>query len=459
MGFRLYKLLPEKFKQRVRHFRERRVQKYWINLFAVRLKRFMLMTALFFDSPLTKHTEWSILNLCIMIRNQHVDIPSFIKRKPLFYANEAFFHVYLWKSHFHKKIILSDIRYIFHEYPYFQSQFSDMDLEQTASIILPALRDAYKGLNNVFLDKDGYFVDSLLKIITELKENLRSGLKQPQNESFDYYEVYKRDDNLIVKMTQLFRFFSKQRHCDKYVEAPYYRLIRLLEILLESKNPVVIENVKFYIHQAILFVSQFKRKEKSNKGFQKRFWYTVLFDDPIGHIESEEETFVKKKEILFELIDLLPKKQPYREETYRILDKYIAKEIMPDPMDSKDGSIETVYDYLMNGIVKLRKKHTGLPMNIYVSDGSQYKHICRWEGDHRKRFEVQNGYEDYWTGDSFTITVEDSPQIIVGSRSNLTDVDMERLNEFIELNRDFIIALNTTRLDECEFMGLFVPLK
>lgn len=95
-----------------------------------------------------------------------------------------------------------------------------------------------------------------------------------------------------------------------------------------------------------------------------------------------------------------------------------------------DEFIADNYDDFMFEMANVVKKRSKLPMNIWISQSKE---------KHRPRIKIQNNYsENVEINNSFTITINDFK--IVGNINKITSKDIEKLKEYIILNKEILLA-------------------
>ncbi len=100
----------------------------------------------------------------------------------------------------------------------------------------------------------------------------------------------------------------------------------------------------------------------------------------------------------------------------------------------------------------LRKKRTGLPVNIYVDDSGQWK-----ESGHANRIKFQNNKGDHpVTRGMIPMSIDDDPVVLVDNpRMELSQADVNAVKRFVTANKDLLNRLGED-LDIDDFIKAMV---
>lgn len=103
-----------------------------------------------------------------------------------------------------------------------------------------------------------------------------------------------------------------------------------------------------------------------------------------------------------------------------------------------------VYDNIaINEMANISKTSTRLPCKIYISD--------RLGVNHGPRIKVNADYSDTWSGNSFTITISDTPTAI-GNTYKVKESDIEEIKDWILLNKDILLKYRKEEIDAVQFI-------
>ena len=86
-------------------------------------------------------------------------------------------------------------------------------------------------------------------------------------------------------------------------------------------------------------------------------------------------------------------------------------------------------DSTINEMANLSKQSTSLPVIVYVSDSRGV--------NHGPRIKCNSGYGN-WTGQSFTITIDNAPRVI-GKVGDIKQSDVETLKDWVMLNAEHLL--------------------
>ena len=102
----------------------------------------------------------------------------------------------------------------------------------------------------------------------------------------------------------------------------------------------------------------------------------------------------------------------------------------------------------------LRKKRTGLPVNIYVDDSGTWKKMR-----HANRIKIQCNKGDYPnTRGMIPMSIDDNPRILVDNpKMELSAADINAVKKFVIANKDLLIGLGSDdNFDIVDFTGAMV---
>ena len=97
----------------------------------------------------------------------------------------------------------------------------------------------------------------------------------------------------------------------------------------------------------------------------------------------------------------------------------------------------------------LRKKRTGLPVNIYVDDSGSWR-----ESGHANRIKLQGNTGDHpVTKDMIPMSIDDNPRILVNyDKMELSQADINAVKQFVVANKDLLNRLGDD-IDITDFIG------
>ena len=102
----------------------------------------------------------------------------------------------------------------------------------------------------------------------------------------------------------------------------------------------------------------------------------------------------------------------------------------------------------------LRKKRTGLPVNIYVDDSGTWKKMR-----HANRIKIQYNKGDHPnTHGMIPMSIDDNPRILVDNpKMELSAADINAVKKFVIANKDLLIRLGSDdNFDIVDFTGAMV---
>lgn len=99
-------------------------------------------------------------------------------------------------------------------------------------------------------------------------------------------------------------------------------------------------------------------------------------------------------------------------------------------------------DIAINEMANLFKNTTKLPLVIYISDKSGVVHS--------PRIKVNTEYYNDYSGNTFTITVENNPRVI-GDTKKIKMSDIEDIKDLVILNKEILLQYWEQEIDIVEF--------
>ena len=102
----------------------------------------------------------------------------------------------------------------------------------------------------------------------------------------------------------------------------------------------------------------------------------------------------------------------------------------------------------------LRKKRTGLPVNIYVDDSGTWKKMR-----HANRIKIQCNKGDHPNAHGMIpMSIDDNPRILVDNpKMELSAADINAVKKFVIANKDLLIGLGSDdNFDIVDFTGAMV---
>jgi len=97
-------------------------------------------------------------------------------------------------------------------------------------------------------------------------------------------------------------------------------------------------------------------------------------------------------------------------------------------------------------MANVRPDKTGLRMVIYISPRNGSKH--------GPRIKVSQQYGEKTSSDFFTVTIADNP-VFSGKYGNIKGGDIDRVREFIQLNKDILLQLWYDKIDPFDAVSQF----
>lgn len=106
-------------------------------------------------------------------------------------------------------------------------------------------------------------------------------------------------------------------------------------------------------------------------------------------------------------------------------------------------------------MTNLRKKYTGLPMNIWIDDVGAYRNVKH----NVPRIKFQNDYSDKVLDNTVPISIDkDEPQVLVKHlTTTISEKDFKKLKWFIQHNYDILMDFWNQKIDNKDFMDNMIP--
>lgn len=108
---------------------------------------------------------------------------------------------------------------------------------------------------------------------------------------------------------------------------------------------------------------------------------------------------------------------------------------------------------LLTDLATLRKRETGLPVNIYVDDAGTYLN-----SGHYKRIKFQKDYRERPLTRSFASMKLDRTLVTQTLRNNkIIDKDIEKIQNFVQNNFQALEELADANISISEFLKIMIP--
>jgi hypothetical protein len=103
----------------------------------------------------------------------------------------------------------------------------------------------------------------------------------------------------------------------------------------------------------------------------------------------------------------------------------------------------------------LRKKRSGLPVNLYLDDAGTWSKSGHW-----KRIKFQADKSDSAnTRSMIPMSISDNPRILIKNpRLSLSADDIEKVKIFVKMNKDLLLQLADEKIDIVEFTNKMVKI-
>ena len=108
-----------------------------------------------------------------------------------------------------------------------------------------------------------------------------------------------------------------------------------------------------------------------------------------------------------------------------------------------------IFDSNLDEMATLRKKRSGLPVNIWVDDSMKY---IRGGHGMRIKFQPDKGNRPITQG-MVPMTIEDEPRIIGTNKLKISGSEIEKLKMFIKKNKDLLVSLSDMKIDFGDFLN------
>jgi len=123
----------------------------------------------------------------------------------------------------------------------------------------------------------------------------------------------------------------------------------------------------------------------------------------------------------------------------------MSKDLKGNPMNMSD-LIETREQESLWSMAILRKFRTGLPVNVWVEEGSENK-----KRKHGNRIKFQRDRGDRPVSHNFvTMTISDEPEVI--GKHELSSKEIQQLKDFVIRNKELLNRLDDGDID----IGVFL---
>jgi hypothetical protein len=101
----------------------------------------------------------------------------------------------------------------------------------------------------------------------------------------------------------------------------------------------------------------------------------------------------------------------------------------------------------------LRKKRSGLPMNLYLDDSKSWAQSGHWK---RIKFQPDKG-DPPDTRSMIPMSISENPEILIKNpRMNLSAKDVEQVKRFVQLNKDALLLLSDAKIDIWDFLDRMI---
>jgi hypothetical protein len=103
----------------------------------------------------------------------------------------------------------------------------------------------------------------------------------------------------------------------------------------------------------------------------------------------------------------------------------------------------------------LRKKRSGLPVNLYLDDAKSWSKSGHWK---RIKFQSDKG-DSPNTRSMIPMSIEENPQILIKNpRMSLSAKDIEQIKTFVKLNKELLLQLSDAEIDIGEFLDMMTAM-
>jgi hypothetical protein len=97
----------------------------------------------------------------------------------------------------------------------------------------------------------------------------------------------------------------------------------------------------------------------------------------------------------------------------------------------------------------LRKRRSGLPVNLYLDDAGSRGKSGHWK---RIKFQPDRG-DSANTRNTVPMSISDDPQILIRNpRLSLSAKDIEKVKNFVKMNRNLLLQIANEKIDFGEFL-------
>jgi hypothetical protein len=97
----------------------------------------------------------------------------------------------------------------------------------------------------------------------------------------------------------------------------------------------------------------------------------------------------------------------------------------------------------------LRKKRSGLPVNLYLDDSKSWAQAGHWK---RIKFQPNKG-DPPDTRSMIPMSIDENPEILVKNpKMSLSAKDIEQIKNFVRSNRELLLQLSDAKIDIGDFL-------
>lgn len=97
----------------------------------------------------------------------------------------------------------------------------------------------------------------------------------------------------------------------------------------------------------------------------------------------------------------------------------------------------------------LRKKRSGLPVNLYLDDSKSWAQTGHWK---RIKFQPDKG-DSPDTRSMIPMSIDENPEILVKNpKMSLSAKEVEQIKNFVRLNKELLLQLSDAKIDIGDFL-------
>jgi hypothetical protein len=124
----------------------------------------------------------------------------------------------------------------------------------------------------------------------------------------------------------------------------------------------------------------------------------------------------------------------------------IFVENTPEFITERENLVENLK---ITEMATLRKKRSGLPVNLYLDDSKSWSRTGHWK---RIKFQPNKG-DSPDTRSMIPMSIDENPEILVKApKMSLSAKEVEQIKNFVRLNKELLLQLSDAKIDIGDFI-------